>query len=198
MRRIAVYVGVLVAILVVADAGLRILAENRAADQIETSLELGEVDVSLGGWPFIVQLFRGQFPSVTVSAQSVGTGELKLSEVELELRHVRVFLLSDNRSVRARSGSGTAVISAEALNSALERAGVAAEVEMSGDGVDVVANGSKITARPSIEGGDLVVGPSVILGLPEFAAGIDYRSVRVVESLMVVSFDLTAGELTLP
>jgi len=199
MRRIAVFVGVLVALLVLADAGLRILAERRAAEQIETALELSEPpDVSLGGWPFIVQLFRGRFPSVTVSAEGVGTSELRLSEVELELRHVRVYLLSDKRSVRARSGSGTALISADDLNSALERAGVAAEVELSGGEVGVIANGSRIAARPSIQSGDLVVAPSVTLDLPEFADGIVYRSVRVVESLMVVSFDLTTSELTLP
>jgi hypothetical protein len=122
---------------------------------------------------------------------------LKLSEVELELRNVRVSLLSDNRAVRARSGSGTALISEDALNFALERAGLGSRVEMVGDEV-IVANGDQIAARPSIEGGDLVLGPSVRLDLPEFAAGIDYRSVRVAESLMVVSFDLTSTELTLP
>jgi len=203
MRRIAVFIGVLVVLAVVADAGLRVLAENRAADQIETSLELNETpEVSLGGWPFVVQFIRGRFPSVIVSAEAVGTGALRLSEVELELERVRVSLLSDKRSVRARSGMGTAAISERALNAALDRTGVEARVEMSGEDVTVIVGGDRFAARPSIEGGDLVIqssaGPSPSLDLPEFAAGVSYRSVSVSDSMMVVTFELTATSLELP
>ncbi|MDQ3915381.1 MAG: DUF2993 domain-containing protein [Actinomycetota bacterium] len=123
---------VVVVLLLVADFGARMIAENLAGRALSSRRGFnGAVDVGFGGFPFLLHLKDKSFDTVTVEAEDVRSGgfadasvatgtEVRVDEVRFELRDVLVSgdLWGDDpdREVRAAGGSGTAVIGQAALN----------------------------------------------------------------------------------
>lgn len=65
--RTAVAIGLAALVAVAADAGARSWAEAQVAHSLDAG-PFEQVQVGLGGWPFVVQLARGSVPSVDLEA----------------------------------------------------------------------------------------------------------------------------------
>lgn len=197
-----VVVGVVAA---VADHAARDYAEGRVAGQIETSFLLDEPPrVAIGGWPFLWHAVSGNFPSITVIADSVSRESVTLSEVEFRVRDVSVslgaLLGSDRRSVRVGSGGGDAAMGAEDLNAALQRNGAPITVTFEGSSTVVsLPDGSTGTGSIGVRGTSLLVRAPGIdefsLALPVPARGIRYENVEVRNSMAVLEFRFTRSRL---
>ena len=133
MRRLTRIVIVVVVLLVAADFGVKILVENLAGRALASRRGVnGSVDVSFGGFPFLLHLKDREFSSVTIEAEDVRSGgfggvsdlapsaEGRIDSVRLELRDVAVegdvWRDDHNGAVTAASGGGTASVGGAALN----------------------------------------------------------------------------------
>ena len=188
MRRLAALL-VTLAILLAADSVARYFAAARLSDGLRTALDLPQdPSVSIGGFPFLWDLARGDLESMTISTRSVRRGPLALERVKIDLESVRFSpvgaLTGDIRSARVAGGNGTARISVVALEDALRAVG-----GLVGDiGVEAFADSA------SVSGTTLSLGP-VNLELPTLVPGMSYHSARVVDGGVRLAFRL--GRTTL-
>ena len=110
---------VLIALFVAADRIALHLAEDKAADTLQSSQQLNtKPDVSVGGFPFLTQLLAGEFDDVTISASNleVGDNTVRIASLVVHLHHVTV--PSDYSQVRARTAVGDARIGYDELSRA--------------------------------------------------------------------------------
>lgn len=129
----------LVAVAVVVDRVALKLAEDKAAESLQSSQNLRQKpDVSVAGFPFLTQLAAGEFDNVTIDAPDVVVGEdrtLRLADVTVHLHHVTVY--NSYRSVRADTATADARIDYADLSQTL--------------GTTVRgSNNGRITAEPSV------------------------------------------------
>ncbi len=123
MRKFAVVLIVLAALLVAADFGARAYAESRAATAVQS--ELGTTtrpDVSIEGFPFLLHAVRGEYPEVIVTAPDVSNPVLPgiraiadLSTVSLPLRDV---ISQDTSALTAQSTRLQALVPLSSLAAA--------------------------------------------------------------------------------
>ena len=133
MKRLVWVVVVLVVLAVVADFGAKLLVENLAARALSSRRGVtGSVDVSFGGFPFLLALKDHSFENVTIGAENVRSGafttgsgvapgsEARLKSVRLELEDVTIegdVWRDDGKGrVSAASGGGSATLSQSDLN----------------------------------------------------------------------------------
>ena len=91
VRKLAVIAVVVIALLLVADIGLRALAESKTADAVADEMDAAvKPDVSIQGFPFLLGVVRGHYPRVVVTQNRVDLPEvagvravLTMDEVEL-------------------------------------------------------------------------------------------------------------------
>src|ERR1700710_2442505 len=84
---------VLVALFVAADRIALHIAENKAAETLQSSQQLNtKPAVSVAGFPFLTQLVAGEFDDVTISANGldVGNHTLQIASLVVHLHHVTV------------------------------------------------------------------------------------------------------------
>lgn len=95
MRKLLVFLLVLVVLAVVADRAALYVAERQVAAQLETSGKLStKPAVSVRGIPFLTQAFAGRYDDVELSASDVSAGSGRLSRLDVALRGVHVPLSS--------------------------------------------------------------------------------------------------------
>ena len=113
MKRLVVVLVVLLGLLVVADRAGAAIASRAIAAQVQAEAGSSDVDVSIGGFPFLTQALAGRYKRVDVVAADVPAGEVTVRRLDTSLNGVQV-PLSD-----ALSGSVTSVpveaVRAEAL-----------------------------------------------------------------------------------
>lgn len=204
MRKFLIVLAVLVAILVAADFGLRLLTGYWLGRGLQSSLSLSErPSVSLGAFPFLREIVSGNLSSVTVQANGpVGEGKLPIHELTVTLQDVSFspsqLAAGDSTTIRAESGDGTAEFTQSDLNAALG-ASVPITVRFEGRRLVVRTNhgGQEFEARPSVSKRRLLLTP-VLGSLPEFSielprivAGITYREVRIEGDTAILSFTLS-------
>ena len=203
MRRWLIALAVLVAVLVAADFGLRVLADYWVGRELQGSLSLSQrPSVSIGGFPFLPELVSGNVASVTVHAKgSVSEGKLPVHEVTLTLQDVSFspsqLLAGGGGTIRASTGDGTAQFTEGDLNAALG-ASVPVTIRFRGGRIVVRVNqgGQQFSAEPSISGGRLVLTPTqgslpaVSIDLPKIVEGITYRKVRIEGDTATLTFTL--------
>jgi hypothetical protein len=209
MRKALVVVGVVVLVLIGADFGLRALAQYWVSGQLQNSFELDRrPSVSLGGFPFLPRLVTGRFSSVTVESEGqVRTGRFLLSAVDLALQDVRFppdqLLFGNKATIRARSGSGAAVLTEEEINRAFP-ATVPITIRLFGGKVHIRASGLQGEAETKLKIVDnrLVLMPvegslpvEVRVGLPVFVPGLTYTGVVIEGSRARLSFRLTTPSI---
>lgn len=203
--------GFIVSVLVLAgigDALARSAAEERAADHVQTSLGLDEEpEVEFGGWPFLFHAVRGSFPSITVRAPSLRARGVRLEEVLVTLEDVDVdlkeILAGSVEGVRSRGGRGEAVLTEEALNDVLQRSRAPATVSLRGSEVVVEADGNEFPARIEVRGARLRITaeglPEALnVELPAVIDGLTYEDVVIEDSLVRLTFTLSAARLRAP
>lgn len=119
VRRILVVLVIVAVLAVVADRGGVWAAERTVADQVAAELASYEVDsappdVQIEGVPFLTQVGAGRYEQVTLVLREVGTGEVRLSQVELVATGVTAAvstLVSGEGPIDAERVDGTALIS---------------------------------------------------------------------------------------
>lgn len=133
MKRLVRVLIVIVVLAVAVDFGAKLLVENLAAQALSSRRGVnGSVDVSFGGFPFLLALKDRHFGSVTIEAEDVRSGgfmtaaapspgtEARMESVRLELDEVtvsgQVWRDDADGRVSATSGGGSATLSQSALN----------------------------------------------------------------------------------
>lgn len=182
-----------IVILAMGDLALRSFAEDRMADAVEAGLEIpAEAEVSVDAFPFLLSTLRGRYAGVTVDANDVTEGSVRLSRLRLEFTDVEFSLTNllsgEERRVRLGGGDGEALLREADLNRALRQEGVPARVDLLPEGsVEIFASdgSSAVLAEVTVEGPDLVVTPRGLglapfsLQLPTFGSDMTYDSIDV-------------------
>jgi hypothetical protein len=156
----------LVILALVADRGGKFALERIAAGEMQKSMDTkGRPDVSLGGFPFLPDLIRQRFSTVTVSMREADVGRARVARVDAVLHGVT----RRSGGVQAESIKGTGLLTYAAMTQAArEQTSLPARVEYGGDGLvkvtaGVVVFGQDLSAsasgRPRIEGNLLIVKP---------------------------------------
>lgn len=228
MKRLAAFVMVLAALAVAADFGLRLVAENVAARALGSRRGVnGPVDVSLGGWPFVMRLLDRRFTSITVVADDVLSGgfggdavsarsEVRIDSVTLDLQDVAVrgelWRDDPDRVVTASSGTGEASVSAAELNRLVPeeyaarlrllegRVRVTAATPAGEQTVEVADE--RVRVEEGAEAGTLVIeAPAplrpVLIPLPSLVAGTRFEDVEVRRGAIELTFVLSDVRLEL-
>lgn len=158
---------------VVAAGPLEWSLRTHTADVVRYEVERtvgasGDVDVRLGGWPFIPQVLRGSLSSVTVTLETTTCGDLALDDVTLTGSDVRPSVpYVHDLSVRA-------VVSPEAIQAALDRDG--------GEDLDVTIDTGRLA----------VTAPADDRGHPLEVAVVDHRRVTLaVDDSTLAGTDVT-------
>ena len=135
---------VLVLLAVAADVVAEEIAETKLSDRFEGSIDGADsVDVEFQGRPFLLQAVRGDLEAIEVRAGSVRRQGVTVQDVELTLRDVGFSLgqLAEDGEVQVGGGDGRGAVTEGALNAALRREGVAAEVSLNGGRATVSLGG---------------------------------------------------------
>jgi hypothetical protein len=200
-RAVVFWILFVLAFLLAADFGLRIITQYLVARQLQTALSLQErPKVSFTGWPFVAELIGGEIQSITVAAHGAVTpDQFPVRSVDATLRDV-TFSVGDlisggNQTIVAKDGEGTLVLSEADVNAALPSdVGVTirlknGQVLLSSDQVK-----GRLVATVRISKGSLVLEadqlPAVELALPQLAKGITFTDVHVAGDQAVLTFEL--------
>jgi DUF2993 family protein len=203
MRKALIALGVAVLVLVAADFGLRALAQFWVAGQLQSSFGLeGRPSVSLGGFPFLPRLIAGRFPAVTVESRSgLKESDFPMASVDLTLRDVRFpadqLLFGNKATIRAKGGSGTAILTEEDINRAFP-ATIPITVRLVGSEVRIRVPGvqTEVRTRLRVAENRLLIGPvgplpvEVGVRLPELLPGLTYTGVKIEGSKARLTFTL--------
>ena len=206
MRTFVVTLVILLGLAVAGDFVARNAAENQVAARAASSLELeDEPDVTIGGFPFLLNFARGTLPTVELAAEGVARRGITLREVVLTLENVRFdweALSNGSGSVRIGGGTGRALLTEDDFNALLREQGVPAEVRVSDGAVVAIVEGAEAPAEVTLEGDSLLlsvpeVGAAYEIALPQIGSRMGYRSARLVERGLELRVGLRAGRLEL-
>jgi DUF2993 family protein len=209
VRRVAIGVVALGALLVAADFGLRIYSQSVVANEVKAALVLSDKpSVSFGGWPFTSHLISGDLPSTTVTARTFSAHGVRLEHVSLSLQDVHFpsarLLSGGGGTIRAATGYGTAALTAADVTSALHRAGVPATVTLHGGRASVDVRGITVGLDVKVEGDALVLTPAAVdvastkIPLPSIVQGLRYTAVKLENDEAVLSFRLRNALFRIP
>jgi DUF2993 family protein len=204
VRKILVSLVVLAVLLVGADFAARAYAESRVADRLRTSLRLADSPrVTFGGFPFLTQLAAGSLSSVSLAAGRLTAGGVAFSHVSLTVHAVRFdvgdLLAGRAAAIHADTGDGTAAMSAEDATRALGAGAQDVTVSFVGDHAvihspqlgdvraTVAVSGDTLRVR-ALDPADVL--PPLTLSLPALVHGVRYRTARIADGQLLLSFDL--------
>jgi hypothetical protein len=183
MRRVAVLLGAVVLLVVVAvgaDLVVRSVVESRAGRSLDsTGLEFSpDAAVTMSGFPFLTQLARGRLTEASVTAESVVIEGVELTDVVATARG-----LTTSAPYTAEEATLVATAPAATLSAAVARSRVG---ELGFD-VEVVVEGGRIVARTRVLGL-----PAEVTMRPEPAG----TSIGVgLESVSLAGFTISAEDL---
>lgn len=225
MKRLLRVLLILAVLAVVADFGAKLVVENLAARALSSRRGVGSVDVSFGGFPFLVSLADRHFGSVTVEAEGVRSGgfatasdvtpesEARMESVTLELTDVaiegRVWRGDSDGRVLASSGDGSATLSQAALNRMVPEQ-YSARLTLADGSVRVTATSAQLGTQEvelaedqvRLDSGTLVidapapVGP-IAIPLPTVVDGVVFEGVDVRDRALDLVFRVERIELNL-
>jgi hypothetical protein len=132
LRRILIGLVVLGVLVVVADRVGAWVAQRVVAEQVANELADNEVgseppEVTVDGVPFLTQVMAGRYESVTLRLRDVGTGAIRLPQVELTATGVTASagtLISREGSIVAEQVDGTATIGYASVAALTEQEGL--------------------------------------------------------------------------
>lgn len=200
MKRLVVLVVVL-GLLALGDLWVKGYAEERIATELQSSFDAaGEAKVELSGFPFTVRLLSGTIPSVQVSSSSLKREGLRFTDVRLRMQDVSFSLsqLSSGEfgSVTVEDGSGRVSLPGSDLTQVFRTVIEGVDIALDEGGLRVRVGPFKGTAQLTLDGTELVLrapkrlGGSFRVDLPRFVDGLQYRSVRVAGTDVVLGFSL--------
>jgi LmeA-like phospholipid-binding len=200
-RAILFWILFVVAFLLAADFGLRIVAQYLVARELQTALALQErPKVSFGGWPFVAELASGEIATITVSATGAVTSDaFPTQSVDATMHDVKVsigdLISGSNQKLTAKTGGGTLVMTEDDVNAALA-SDLGVTVDLKNGKVLLTSDQVKgsVTATARISKGKLILEgdqlPAVELPLPEVADGLTFTDVSIAGDQAVLTFAL--------
>ena len=205
MRKLIV-LAVVIGLLVVGDFWLKGIAERRIAAELESSFDpSGETSVQLEGFPFVVRLLTGTIPAVQVRSTSLERGRLTFSDVRMTLQDVQFSLSEvmngDVGSISIRDGRGRGALRASAVTKLFDALDASVSVELRSGELHARVGPVEGVAHLGIDGNQLVLSLDPIertfrVDLPKLGGGVQYRSVRIDGSNVLVEFSLQHARLT--
>lgn len=91
MRKLLTTLAVLILLLVVADFGLRWYAGRQIGDAIAKELKLSQSpDVSIAGFPFVLQAINGEYNTITIDLPAVPLGKVEGVSATADLIGVKI------------------------------------------------------------------------------------------------------------
>ena len=207
MKKLLVFIVVVGVLLVAVDAWARGKVAWRLASGLQDSLgSTGEIEVSLGGFPFVLGALSGNIPEATVATDRLTReGRLRFTDVTMMLQDIRFslskVLAGDLDTIKVGSGEGRAAIESDSLTRAIARSRGEIGVLIVGDEIRVTAAGRSGVAEVSLTRNRLMLnveelGQGFIVPLPRVVAGIQYESVEMVDSRLELGFSLDDIRLT--
>ena len=198
MKRLVVFLVVVVVLVTASDFLLRVAAENVVAGLVDDRITKdGEPEVDLGGFPFLFSLLEVRFDEMTVVIPEATHEEVTVEHVELTFTEVRADafeLLGGGGTVRARSVAGSGSISEADFARVVDRhfPGVTVElndnrVTMSRAGVSASATAVVAANRILISAGE--VAAPVDIPLPSLMSGVQFSSLEVYEGELVLRIE---------
>lgn len=205
MRKLLVLL-VLVGSLVAGDFWVKATAERRVGAEIQDSFATGgEADVEFAGFPFTLRLLTGSIPSATLKSTALEQEGVRFTDLRMTLQDVTFswskVLAGEMGSVGVRDGRGRASIPAPKLVGAFTATGGDLEINLVDGKLRVRLGPVEATARLDLDGSDLVLRVPglerrLAIELPRFVEGLQYRSVRLADSHVVVEFSLRDANFT--
>ena len=204
MRRLLIGLAILVAFGAAVDWFVKQEAESRIATEVAAAYDINKrPDVSIDGFPFILNAVRGRFPAVMVSVDSLQKEGMRLDDFEARLEDLRFepsAVISGKGQIEARRGSGTVMATLATVNQLIAES-TPAPFELVAEGNSVVAtqDGRRLSTTVEIVDGVLVVSPeglaSVSLDLPQIASGVTFRGVDTTGAGLLLRFSLDDAAL---
>lgn len=197
MRKLLVLL-VVVGLLVAGDIWIKAEAEKRVATQVQSSFgPRGEAEVEFSGFPFIVRLAAGSIPSAKLTSTSLERSGVRLTDLRIAMQDVTFswskILAGEIGSVRVRDGHGRASIPGPDLVDAFDSQ-ANLEIVVTDGKIRVRLGPQEASARLTLDGTNLVLRAPGLgffkTALPSFIVGMQYRSVRISGSDVVVEFSL--------
>jgi len=206
VRRLLIVLAIPLLLLVGADLGLRLVAQYLLGRELATSLNLSErPKVSLHGFPFLLHLAKGSFPTASATGSALRTQGLTFQSFQLTLNDVAFtpgkLVSGSAATIRAASGRGIATVTGKQATAALKDQGndvtvvfvggrvrlrsPLIPVEVAGD-LTLAGSGTRLDFHPS----DARLPVTVSVPLPAFVEGARFTNVGVVGSTAVLSFTL--------
>lgn len=165
MRRLVLSLAVILMLLLGANYGARLYAQQRVASRLASTLGTSQPTVRIGGFPFLWNLLAdGTVRSVSLHLGPTGSGSLRVAAVNATVEGVRVRTASlfQGGVVKVLSAGPAdirAVLTAEQISAAMGR-----PIRLLADGDATVSLfGRTLTLHPSITSGG-----GVALGIPGF------------------------------
>ena len=206
MKKLLVFIVVLGVLFVAGDAWARGKIEGRLASELQDSLgSTGEIEVSLGGFPFVLRALSGNIPKATVATGRLSREGLRFTDITMTLHDIRFslskVLVGDLDAIKVGRGEGRAAIDSDALTRAIARSSGQIGVLIVGDEIHVSAAGRTGVAEVSLTRNRLMLtveelGQGFIVPLPRVVEGIQYESVEMVDSRLELGFSLDDVRLT--
>jgi hypothetical protein len=177
-----------------ADAWLTRQAEEQASEQVAALLDAGAAEVRFGGWPASLRLLAGVVPEVEVRARDVQVpdGDLALTELDVELRDVRLRFRDLDAGVERLRGAGGTFSATLGEAAVAELAG--AEITL-GEGLGRIGADDGVEVAASVEEGVVVLRP--VGAAPEGATPVALPLPRLPGSALVEGARIVPGGLEL-
>lgn len=114
MRKLIIFLVVVILIVIAADRGAKYAAESAIAKQLASSYDLQPAPkVTVEGIPFLTQAISGKYDQIDVSIAEVSRDDLNVKNVNAHLYGVNAPIsevVSDARSITASRADGTALV----------------------------------------------------------------------------------------
>lgn len=115
MRKLVIFLVVLLALVIVGDWGLKQAAEREIAKRVAAKAQLTEEpEVTVEGYPFITQMLAGRYESIHLVSGQISRGEVKVKSLDVTLNGVDAplekLLANSGDSISATSAKATAVV----------------------------------------------------------------------------------------
>jgi hypothetical protein len=193
VRRLVVFVLVLLALAVVGDRVTVRIAETAIARQAQTSADLRtRPQVHIRGFPFLTQAVNGSYSRIDVTATDLDRGGVHVKELDATLRDVKVPLDDAmHNEVGAIPVSG---IDATAL---VTYADLAHRSGLAGVTITPAENGVTVTARITVLGQSVRASADSALSLRGDRIAVTARSLRVLGQSSPALVNALAGRLDL-
>jgi hypothetical protein len=198
----------------VVDFAGRVWAEAYVANEVQHALGLStKPDVTFGGALFVPQLFEGKLSSATATATDFTSNNVSFTSADLKLQDIQFspakLLFHEGATIVAKSGEGSATMTAAQLTDAFHAQGIPVEVRFLSDGTVRIGASQfpgSVVVNATVDHGALVLRPvrkpfdrfSFTLNLPPLVPGLTYTAIEFDGTLGTLAFKMKDASFSVP